>query len=158
MRPFQLPPDGGRTIWHLGGALMRFKAVSEDTNGQFWLAEQVSDKGYASPLHRHTKEDELFLVLDGELRVGVGEQVMEVPAGGVAFAPRGLPHTFRVESPSARFLLLSTPGGFERWFFETGTPAEGVPVPPGLDEAPDFGAIIASLARYGVDVLGGPPD
>src|SRR5262245_43377358 len=111
MRPFQLPPDGGRTIWHLGGALMRFKAVSEDTNGQFWLAEQVSDKGYASPLHRHTKEDELFLVLEGELRVGVGEQVMEVPAGGVAFAPRGLPHTFRVESPSARFLLLSTPGG-----------------------------------------------
>jgi quercetin dioxygenase-like cupin family protein len=157
LRPYQLDPDGGKAIWHLG-ALMRFKALSEDTNGQFWLAEQFSDKGYASPLHRHTNEDELFIVLDGELRIGVGDKVMEVPSGGLAFAPRGLPHTFSVESPNAHFMVLSTPGGFEKWFIETGQPYRGESAPPPPETPVDFGNIVASLARYSVEVLGGPPD
>jgi len=154
-RPFHIEPAGGRAIWHLG-ARMDFKAVGEDTAGQYWLAEQISDKGYASPLHRHSREDELFIVLDGELTVGVGDRDMAVPAGGVAFAPRGLPHRFRVESPSARFLVLTTPAGFERWFFETGTPASDGGTPPPPAGPPDVGALIASLARYGVELLGPP--
>lgn len=154
-RPFGIEPEGGRAIWHMG-ALMRFKAVGDDTGGQYWLAEQVSDKGYASPLHRHTREDELFVVLDGELTVEVGDRRLEVPAGGLAFAPRGLPHSFRVESPSARFLILTTPAGLEGWFFETGSPAAAGSQPPPMTGPPDVAALIASLARYEVELLGPP--
>ena len=157
LKPYQLAADEGQAIWHLG-ALMRFKALGKDTGGRFWLAEQVSQKGYASPLHRHTNEDELFMVLDGELRVGVGETVYELGAGGVAFAPRALPHTFSVESDEAKFLVLSTPAGFENWFIETGMPYSGEAHPPMPETPPDFGRIVESLARYQVDVLGGPPD
>lgn len=154
LRPFQLGVDEGRGVWY-EDSLMRFKAVGADTGDQYWLTEQVANRGFAPPLHRHTREEELFLVLEGELHVDVGEQIFEVSAGGTAFAPRGLPHTFRVESPTARFLVLGTPAGFEHWFFEVSTPVSGVTPPPLPDGPPDVAALISSLARYGVEVL--PP-
>lgn len=158
-RPFSLGGSEGRSIWHMG-ALMTFKAVGSDTGGQFWLAEQTSEQGYASPLHQHTHEDELFVVLDGELTICVADDVYQVSPGGVAFLPRQRPHTFRVNSPTARFLVFSTPAGFEQWFFSTGAPAESLTVPPLPGGPPDenaIGALISSLAPYGVEVLSPPP-
>jgi quercetin dioxygenase-like cupin family protein len=154
-RPFQIGPEGGRAIWHMG-TLIRFRAVGADTGGQYWLAEQVSDKGYASPLHRHTREDELFVMLDGEIALTVAEREMTVRAGDIAFAPRGLPHSFRVDSPTARFLVLTTPAGFEQWFFETGTAAAAGSQPPPFAGPPDVAALVASLARYDVELIGPP--
>jgi quercetin dioxygenase-like cupin family protein len=155
-QPFVATSDQAAAIWHMG-ALMKFMAVSEDTGGRFWLAEQTSGFGYASPVHQHTKEDELFFVLDGELTVHIDGQSRRATANSVAFAPRGLPHAFRVESPSARFLILSTPGGFERWFFETGTPAESLTQPPAMGTPPDIERLVASLAPFGVEFVAPPP-
>lgn len=100
LRPHHVPVDGGRIIRHLGSQ-MRFLETTETTAGQFWLAEQTSERGVASPVHRHTHEDETFVVLDGELEVGVGDESIVLGEREVRFAPRGLPHTFRVVSPQA---------------------------------------------------------
>jgi hypothetical protein len=62
-----------------------------------------------------------------------------------------------VESPTSRFLILTTPAGFEQWFFDTGEPAQSLTIPPEPTEPPDFGRIIGSLTAYGVEPLGGPP-
>ncbi len=148
--PHHVTADGGRVISHLGSR-MRFIETTETTGGQFWLADQVSGQGVASPLHRHGQEDETFFVLDGELEVTVGEQTTTVVGNGVQFAPRGLPHAFRVTSPSARFLILGTPAGFERWFFETADPEGAPPGPPDLDR------LLSSLGRYGAELIGPPP-
>jgi quercetin dioxygenase-like cupin family protein len=159
IRSFALSEKEGNSIWHMG-ALMTFKAVGSDTGGQFWLAEQTSERGYESPLHRHTNEDELFVVLDGELAVRVADDSYQVSPGGVAYLPRTLPHSFRVESPAATFLVFSTPAGFEKWFLETGTPAESQTVPPLPGGPPDeaaIGYLMSSLARYGVELAGPPP-
>jgi quercetin dioxygenase-like cupin family protein len=156
---FAIGEAEGTSIWHMG-ALMTFKARGEDTGGLFWLAEQTSEQGYASPLHQHSREDELFVVLDGQLTVRVADDAYEVSAGGVAFLPRQRPHTFRVDSPVAKFLVFSTPAGFENWFIETGIPAQSLTVPPLADAPPDeaaIGALISSLASYGVSLLGPPP-
>ena len=155
-QPFLATAEQGRAIWHMG-ALMQFKAVGEDTAGQFWLAEQHSVQGYASPLHKHSREDELFIMLDGELSIRVGDESYAAPAGSISFAPRGLPHAFRVESRTARFLIVTTPAGFERWFFETGAPADTLTIPPPPSGLPDIGALVGSLRAYGVEVLGPPP-
>lgn|SRR5487761_912917 len=158
-QPFSLGENEGNSIWHMG-ALMTFKAVGSDTAGQFWLAEQTSEQGYQSPLHQHTREDELFIVLDGELTIRVADDTFEVSPGGVAYLPRQRPHTFRVASQVAKFLVVSTPAGFEQWFFDTGTPAQSLTVPPLPGGPPDeaaIGALISSLAPYGVEVLGPPP-
>ena len=154
--PFHQPAGEGRALWHMG-ALLQFKVTGKDTDGQFWLAEQLSDQGYASPVHRHSREDETFIVLDGELRVQVGDDRFAAGAGSVTHAPRDLAHGFQVLSPTCRFLILTTPAGFEEWFFETGGPAESLTVPPPMTDAPDIGRLISSLGRFGVELVGPPP-
>ena len=156
LKPLDVPAGQGRAIWHMG-ALMVFKATSAETGNQFWLAEQTSNLGYASPVHLHTREDELFHVLDGELSIEIDGVMHRPKAGDTVFSPRGLPHSYKVESQTARWLVLGTPGGFDGWFFDTGKPAERLEV-PAFDPAdfPDFGDVIASVESYGGKVLGPP--
>jgi quercetin dioxygenase-like cupin family protein len=153
--PFVVTPGEGQALWHMG-SLLEVKATGRDTDGQFWLAEQSATQGYASPVHRHSREDELFTILDGELAIRVGEEEYSAPAGTIAFAPRGLPHAFQIKSPSARFLILTSPAGFEDWFFETGQPAGERVIPAMPSEPPDVGRLIASLQSYGVDLIAPP--
>ena len=54
-------------------------------------------------------------------------------------------------------LVVATPGGFERFFFDTGEPAGALTVPPPASGPPDLDALVAALADHGVDVLGPPP-
>jgi quercetin dioxygenase-like cupin family protein len=154
--PLLAVPGQGRALWHFG-ALLEFKATGKDTDGRFWLAEQTSNQGYASPVHKHTREDELFIVLDGQLKIQVDTTFYEAPTGAIAYAPRGLAHSFQVLSPSARFMILTTPAGFEEWFFQTGEPAGARVVPPAPTGLPDIPRLIASLQAYGVELIA-PPD
>jgi mannose-6-phosphate isomerase-like protein (cupin superfamily) len=158
MKPFLCGPQEGRAIWHFG-ALVVLKATGEDTGGQYWLQEQWCNGGYGSPVHVHGREDELFHVLEGELSIEVGGELFDVAPGGSIFLPRNIPHSYKVESDSAHFLVFGTPAGYENWFIETGVPAERLEVPP-FDPAsfPDFGAVIASVEKYGGKVLGPPRD
>jgi quercetin dioxygenase-like cupin family protein len=148
--------DEGTALWH-GEALWQFKIRSQDTENRFWLAELTAGQGWASPVHLHTREDETFHVLEGELWVQVDGEPAKVPAGGTAFLPRGVPHAYRVESGVARFLALGTPGGFDGWFFETGRPAEALTLPPPATEEPDWPAFVASLQAHGVRFIAPPP-
>lgn len=156
LAPFDRAASAGRAVWHMG-ALMVFKATSAETGNQFWLAEQTSNLGYASPVHVHSREDETFYVLEGELSIEIDGVMHRPTAGCTVFSPRGLPHSYKVESPTARWLVLGTPGGFDGWFFDTGKPAEQLEVPE-FDPAdfPDFGDVIASVEAYGGKVLGPP--
>ncbi|ASW56776.1 hypothetical protein CIK06_25395 [Plantactinospora sp. KBS50] len=156
MKPFLHEPQDCRAIWHMG-ALMVFRATSADTDNAFWLAEQTSNRGYASPVHVHSREDETFVVLDGELSIEIDGVLYRPGVGSTVFAPRGLPHSYKVESDQARWLVLGTPGGFDGWFFETGKPAERPEVPEfNPADFPDFGEVIASVERFGGKVLGPP--
>lgn len=149
-------PGEGTALWH-GDALWEFRVRSAETGGRFWLAELTAGKGWASPVHLHTREDETFVVLDGTLWVQVDGVAREVPTGATAFLPLGVPHAYRVESDSARFLALGTPGGFDSWFFETGRPAPERTVPPPATEEPDWPSYVAALQAYGVQFVAPPP-
>ncbi|SFB39939.1 Cupin domain protein [Amycolatopsis marina] len=154
--PFQTTSADARALWHMG-ALLRLKATGEDTAGQFSLTEHTCRQGTASPLHRHTREDEAFLVLEGELRIYIDGRHYHAQAGSLTFAPRGLPHAYRATSPTCRFLALITPGGFEQWFAETGEPALSPNLPPAPSGPVDTTRLISAAARYGVEVLGPSP-
>jgi quercetin dioxygenase-like cupin family protein len=78
------------------------------------------------PLHHHDF-DEAFYVLEGELTLQVGEEVTTAAAGSLAFAPRGVHHTVaNTADAPARYLLVCTPGGFERMFSRLAARASGV--------------------------------
>lgn len=98
--------------------------------------------GDDAPLHVHKNEDEWFYVLDGEVTFHVGGENHSGRTGAFVSLPRGIPHTITVESPSARFLVLNTPGGFERMFELA---------PKTVEEA------VRALEAYDMEVVGPHP-
>lgn len=155
-RPYHLLAGEGPALWHLGSRLT-FKATGDTTGGRMWMKEAYGARGFASPMHRHTREDEAFYVLDGELSVYVGDDVLRAGPGDFLWAPRDVSHAFCVESDTARFLAISTPGGFDRFFFATGEPAGAPALPPPADGPPDIEALVAAVTGFGVEMIGPPP-
>lgn len=153
---YHLAADAGPALWHLGG-LLTFKATGDTTGGRLWVQEARGARGYASPMHRHSREDEAFYVLDGELAVYVGDETVTAGPGSFLWAPRDVPHGYCVESDEARFLAFSTTAGFDRFFFDTGEPAGALTLPPPPDGPPDIPALVAAMAEYGVEMVGPPP-
>jgi quercetin dioxygenase-like cupin family protein len=154
--PYHLPNRGGPALWHLG-ALLTVKATASQTGGRLWAKELLAERGMATPIHRHSREDEAFYVLEGEISVHVGDEVVRAQEGDFLWAPRGVGHAFCVESARVRVLVVSTPAGFEQFFFDTGQPATELTVPPTDTTPHDPDSLISALAGYGVEVLGPPP-
>ena len=102
--------ESTETLWFLG-TLARMKLDGAQTGGRFGLWEGVLPRGAAPPLHSHPQDETLY-VLDGELMAWLadrdpGEEWVQSRArscgvGTAVFAPSGTPHTFRVESDTAR--------------------------------------------------------
>ena len=145
--------DGeGEAIWMLN-SLVTVKATAEETAGAYSLCEQVVTAAGNPPPHVHRDADEAFYVLDGEVDIEVGGEVVGAGPGTFAFAPRGVPHTYRVRSATARMLVLGSPGGLDRFFTAVGEPAPARALP--TPAAPDVDAVVSVAAAHGIDVL--PP-
>jgi quercetin dioxygenase-like cupin family protein len=135
--------------------LATIRLGGDDTDGRFAVVEMVGPHGDMPPLHVHTSDDEIFLVLEGELTVFVGGDVLTGGPGAALFAPRGVPHTYRVESERARWCAIASPARFADFVAEASVPAEAPtlpPQPPSID--PDRLGELA--ARHGIEILGPP--
>jgi quercetin dioxygenase-like cupin family protein len=101
---------------------------SEESGGHVAIVELGG--GGRPPLHRHDF-DETFYVLEGELTFQLGEDVFTHGAGELAFAPRGVAHTYaNLSGAPARALLVITPAGFERYFDQIAARISGTEPPP----------------------------
>jgi quercetin dioxygenase-like cupin family protein len=149
-------PDAQAATWLLG-ALSQVRLSGEQTGGALSLTDNLARRGNASPVHLHDRDDETFLVLDGELRVLVGEDDYTAGPGTVAVLPRRLRHAYVVTSATARFLSLHTPGGFEQFAAEVGEPAQALTLPAEPAGPPDFAALAQAAARHGITILAPPP-
>ncbi|WP_280313371.1 cupin domain-containing protein [Nocardia abscessus] len=156
MPPFCSSGDQDRAIWH-HGSLVQFDATASQTDGRFALTRHTCRRGAAAPLHRHEREDEIFIVLAGELTVYVAGRWFHVRSGSTVFAPRSLPHAYRVDSHVCEFLTVITPGGFESWYAETGRTAESLSLPREPIGPPDIGLLASAAADHGVEILGPTP-
>jgi len=141
-------------IWFID-TLAHVRVPGGATDGRLAIVEMVGPRGHMPPLHIHHREDEAFVVLEGELTVYVGNDTTSLPAGELAFAPKEVPHTFRVESGTARWLAVVSPAGFDRFVTAVGQPAEEAALPsdPVLPAPDEFAAICDA---YGIELLGPP--
>ena len=90
---------------------------SEETGGHVAAIEITVAAGWGGPPLHHHDFDEAFYVLAGELTFQVGDELATAGPGAVAFAPRGVHHTLaNLSGAEARYVLVCTPGGFERRF------------------------------------------
>ena len=116
-------------IWFIDGRV-RVHIAGDETGGRLALLEMEGPRGHMPPLHVHWAEDETFVVMEGELTLYVGAEVLSLRKCDVALAPLGVPHTFRVETETARWVVTASPAGFERFVAAVGEPAEGPGLPP----------------------------
>ncbi len=115
-QPVLMDAGSGHTITMLGTS-MRFIATAASTGGQYAVFEQVTPPGWGPPRHIHSREDEIFFILEGSYELHVGDERRTVSAGASAVLPRGIPHGFRnVASTRSRLLCIITPGGIEEYF------------------------------------------
>jgi mannose-6-phosphate isomerase-like protein (cupin superfamily) len=121
--------------------------------------ESLAPYGDSPPLHVHRAEDELFHVLEGELRVRAGDSEVRLGAGESILAPKGVAHTYRVESPGgARWLVITTGGDFERFVRELSRPADrpGLPAPQGPPTPEQEDALAGTARQHGIELVGPP--
>ena len=118
----------GDAFWFLG-TLGIIRIPGAAVGGRFALVEFLFPRGASPPLHTHP-QDESYILLDGSMTIVAGGERLELATGGTAAVPMGLPHTFRVNSETARVLLLSTPAGIEQLFLDGGVPAQARTLPP----------------------------
>jgi quercetin dioxygenase-like cupin family protein len=147
-RPSVVPAGGGDPLWFLG-TFMRVKLDGAQTDGRLGVFDGVLPRGAAPPLHSHP-QDETIYILDGEVTIWIveaellGGEQEQPPAwvverarrcgpGAVTYAPGGTPHSFRVESDTARMLVLSTPAGIEQYARALSEPAQWPWLPPPAD-------------------------
>lgn len=154
--PAILSAEEQQAVWFLG-ALVRVRAGGGSTGGRLAVLEHAGPRGYNSPVHLHKADEETFFILDGSVRVEVGERAFSAGPGTVAFLPRQLPHAFVVTSPQARFLTLHTPSGFDEFTLAAGAPADPPFEVPPAELPPDPAALAAIAASYGIEILGPPP-
>jgi quercetin dioxygenase-like cupin family protein len=135
-------------IWFLHNRV-RIHISSAQTDGSFALLESTGPAGDQTPLHVHHLDDEGFYVLEGEITLWAGDEKHVLGAGESILAPRGVPHTLRVGDRDARWLVTSTPAGFEAFVRAVGSTEPQAALP-----SPDELTRVAS--EHGIEILGPP--
>jgi len=118
----------GEQLWFLG-TLAIIRIPGEPVKGRFSLTEFVFRRHTSPALHMHP-QDESYIVADGLVTVQAGHERFDLSPGGAAVIPAAIPQTFRVESETARVLVLSTPAGIERLVRDAAVPACSPTLPP----------------------------
>ncbi|QDU25663.1 Quercetin 2,3-dioxygenase [Anatilimnocola aggregata] len=144
-------PDEGRTIAVVGD-LYRFLATGADTGGKYAMWEAIVPPGGGPPPHIHSREEEAFYVLEGEITFQIGEQTIQATAGTFANMPIGSLHRFHNASDkSARMIISIAPAGLEQMFMEVGQPIALGEQPPPPSKA-EIEKLLAIAPKYGVEI------
>jgi quercetin dioxygenase-like cupin family protein len=142
----------GRTIAVVGD-VYRFLAIGDETNGKYSMWEAIVPPGGGPPPHTHSREEEAFYILDGEITFTVNGEKLVATAGMFANMPVGTPHSFKNESDRpAKMLISVAPAGLEKMFLEVGVPlAEGatIALPPTKEE---IEKLLAVAPKYGIEI------
>lgn len=122
-----------------------------DTGGAYCLLEVSLAPGMAVPRHTHTREDEVYFVLAGELEVTIEENTFVLQPGDTLLAPRNIPHELRNSgSATNHYLLVFSPSGFEEFIMATAVPAPDNAVAPTKPLAVAVRNVHELAADYGI--------
>jgi quercetin dioxygenase-like cupin family protein len=155
-----MPATAGTTAeqrWFLN-TLVSFPVAGDEGEDRMALMQSSAPHGDSPPLHVHENEDELFYVLEGVFRFRVGDEEVILSAGDSLLAPKGVPHTFRIESEGGgRWLVVTTGGEFERFVRSFSRPAERPELPePAVPTPQQQRALAEACAAHGIGIVGPP--
>jgi quercetin dioxygenase-like cupin family protein len=144
-------------LW-FGNTLVSIVIPSETGADGMSVIEHWMPYGDSPPLHVHRNEDEIFHLISGSLCFAVGDKTGTVHAGETLLAPKGVPHSYRVESFEGAHCLTVTRGkDFETMVRAAGRKAERFDLP---DLAVPTKQMIEGLTRLceenGISIVGAP--
>jgi quercetin dioxygenase-like cupin family protein len=144
-------PNEGQTV-AIVGDVYRFMATGDDTDGKYAMFEAVVRPGGGPPPHIHSREEESFYVLEGEITFQVGDDRFVAKAGTFANMPVGSLHSFRNDTDkTARMIVSVAPAGLEKMFLEVGRPvAFGQQAPP--PSKAEIDKLLAVAPSYGIEI------
>jgi quercetin dioxygenase-like cupin family protein len=152
------PAGTGSATWAMG-SLFEHLLSAVESGGRLGVSLVTQPPGIATPLHRHTHEDEAFYLLDGTMTYRAGDDLFHLSAGDFIWLPRGLPHAFRITgSTPVRFLGFTDPGALFGLYDEVGVPARErrLPGPDGQTLSVEIPKWNEVGPRYGLEVVGPP--
>ena len=122
-----------------------------DTGGAYCLLEVSLAPGMAVPHHTHTRVDEVYFVLAGELQATVGDETFVLCPGDTLLAPRDIPHELgNSGNTTNHYLLVFSPSGFEEFIMATAVPAPDKAVAPTKPPAVAVENVHKLAADYGI--------
>ncbi len=127
------------------GDIQTHKLIGSETDNQ--IVEWVDDvePGVGIPPHIHTKEDEIFRVIKGQIEIMVDGKTTVLEAGDTAFAPKNIPHSWKVAGTvKAKMITSAFPAGIEKMFKELAG------LPPG---PPDFEKVAQICGNHGISFV-----
>ena len=145
-------PGEGHTIAVVGD-VYRFLATGEDTDGKYAMWEAIVPPGGGPPPHVHSREEEGFYILEGEITVHISDKRLVATAGMFANMPVGTPHSFKNESDKpAKMLITVAPAGLEQMFFEVGVPVVQGATTAAPPKKEEIEKLLAVAPRYGIEI------
>ena len=147
-------PGESERLWFLK-TLTIIKVPGKAVDGRLAVIEFLFPRHASPPLHTHP-QDESYVVLAGQLIVHADGERFRLSAGGTGVVPAGVAHTFRVDSDTARVLVLSTPAGIERFVRDGSVPATALTLPPADTPRPSPEQLEQIFRTHGQINLGPP--
>jgi quercetin dioxygenase-like cupin family protein len=145
---------GGGDAFSAVGDVYRVLASSQNTGGVYSLSEIRVSPNNGPPPHIHSREDECFFVLEGEIDFQVGDKKITARPGTFIQGPRGIAHSFKNNTQrSARMLGFVTPAGFENFFKEFAQPVASFDSPAIPASKDEVDKLLAAAPKYGLRVL-----
>lgn len=139
------------------GELAIIHTTGKETNGKYCVIELYATKEGSPPWHVHHREDEGFYIIEGEFTICVGSNTYAAKNGDFLLAPKGIPHTYTVDSHGhARLLMICSPAGFEDAVREMSTPTTSLVPPEPTSFDLDYEKIEELAQRFGVEFVAPP--
>jgi quercetin dioxygenase-like cupin family protein len=148
--------SGQGPVYSLNGNLVSVAARRGETGGTYGVIEAVVPPGVGTPMHIHTREEEGFLVIEGELEFEVDGRGLTATRGSFLHLPKGRPHGYvnRATQP-AKVICLFVPGGFEGFFEEGGEPVDDLDLAVRSPSPADPRKLQTIGKKYGMEVVSG---
>lgn len=149
------PVQTGPAFWGPGDHYT-FLVTGEESGGAYFAMEALVPPGGGPPPHIHSREDETFYLLEGEIEFLLGEKTILADPGDFVNVPRGTVHRFlNVGTETARLVLTFTPAGIDRWFAEI---LDAAPNEVRAEDVPDnveevAARYVATAANYGIEFV-----
>jgi quercetin dioxygenase-like cupin family protein len=146
-------PEQQQQLEWLDGGTLAILLDGKATDGQLMVGRFDVSEGEAPPYHKHTHEDEVFMLIKGTALLWYDDQEMALSEGGIVFLPKNIPHAYRITSKKADLLMINTPAGIEGMFRFAGRD-RATPRPEGFGISPE--RMAEGADKFGQIILGPP--